>query len=47
MRRFDLNIQGQPNALNGFSSGLALQLQRLEVQYGNAFFKKICTIIFH
>jgi hypothetical protein len=40
MRRFDLNIQGQQNALNGFSSGLALQLQRLELQYGNAFFQK-------
>jgi hypothetical protein len=40
MRRFDLNIQGQQNALNGFSSGLALQLQRIEVQYGNAFFQK-------
>jgi hypothetical protein len=40
MRRFDLNIQGQQNAFNGFSSGLALQLQRLEVQYGNAFFQK-------
>ena len=40
MRRFDLNIQGQQNALNGFSSGLALQLQRVEVQYGNAFFQK-------
>lgn len=46
MRRFDLNIQGQPNALNGFSSGLALQLQRLEVQYGNAFFKKYVPSFF-
>lgn len=40
MRRFDLNIQGQTNALNGFSTGLALQLSRIEIQYGNAFFQK-------
>lgn len=40
MRRFDLNIQGQQNALNGFSTGLALQLSRIEIQYGNAFFQK-------
>jgi len=40
MRRFDLNIQGQQNAMNGFSTGLALQLPRLEIQYGNAFFQK-------
>ena len=40
MRRFDLNIQGQQNALNGFSTGLALALPRIEMQYGNAFFQK-------
>jgi hypothetical protein len=40
MRRFDLNIQGQQNALNGFSTGVDLQLARLQIQYGNAFFQK-------
>lgn len=40
MRRFDLNIQGQQNSLNGFSSGFSLQLPRVEFQYGNAFFQK-------
>ena len=40
MRRNDLNIQGQQNALNGFSTGIALQLPRVEIQYGNAFFQK-------
>lgn len=40
MRRFDLNIQGQQNGVNGFSSGIALQLSRFECQYGNAFFQK-------
>jgi len=40
MRRFDLNIQNQQNGFNGFSTGLALQLSRMEIQYGNAFFQK-------
>jgi hypothetical protein len=40
MRRFDLNIQNQQNGFNGFSTGLAIQLSRMEIQYGNAFFQK-------
>ncbi|MCX6332185.1 MAG: type IX secretion system protein PorQ [Bacteroidetes bacterium] len=40
MRRFDLNIQNEQNGFNGFSTGLAIQLPRMEIQYGNAFFQK-------
>jgi hypothetical protein len=46
MRRFDLNIQGQQNWMNGFSTGLDLRFNKIQFQYGNAFFKKIVTTIF-
>ena len=40
MRRFDLNIQGQQNWMNGFSTGLDLRINKMQLQYGNAFFQK-------
>lgn len=40
MRRFDLNIQGQQNWMNGFSTGLDLRFNKMQLQYGNAFFQK-------
>jgi hypothetical protein len=40
IRRFDLNIQIQQNWFNGFSAGMGLQLPRVTIQYGNAFFQR-------
>jgi hypothetical protein len=40
MRRFDLNIQGQQNWMNGFSTGLDLRFNKIQFQFGNAFFQK-------
>jgi hypothetical protein len=39
IRRYDLNIQDQSNGLNGFSTGVGLQMERMKVQYGNSFFQ--------
>jgi hypothetical protein len=40
VRRFDLNIQNQQNWFNGFSAGLGIDLPRITIQYGNAFFQR-------
>ena len=39
IRRYDLNIQNQANALNGMSTGLGLRLERTHLQYGTSFFQ--------
>jgi hypothetical protein len=39
IRRYDLNIQDQPNGFNGFSVGMGLKLDRLNLQYGGSFFQ--------
>jgi len=39
IRRYDLNIQDQSNGLNGFSSGMGLKLERMNLQYGGSFFQ--------
>ena len=39
IRRYDLNIQNQSNGLNGFSAGLGLKVDRINVQYGTSFFQ--------
>jgi hypothetical protein len=39
IRRYDLNIQDQSNGLNGFSAGMGLKLERMNLQYGGSFFQ--------
>ena len=39
-RRYDLNVQNQPNGLNGFSAGFGLRLERTHMQYGSSFFQR-------
>lgn len=39
IRRYDLNIQNQSNGLNGFATGVGLNLDRIKVQYGTSFFQ--------
>ncbi len=39
-RRFELNIQNQPNSLNGLSAGFAFPYKRIQFQYGTGFFQK-------
>lgn len=39
LRRYDLNIQNQANALNGFSAGCTFSVNNVQVQYANAFFQ--------
>lgn len=40
IRRYDLNVQNQSNGLNGFSTGLGLKLDRMQVDYGTSFFQR-------
>ena len=40
LRRYDLNIQNQANGLNGFSAGLGVKLDRLNIDYGSSFFQR-------
>ncbi len=39
IRRYELNIQDQSNGLNGFSAGMGLKLERMNLQYGGSFFQ--------
>ncbi len=39
IRRYDLNIQDQSNGLNGFSAGIGLKFERMNLQYGGSFFQ--------
>lgn len=40
IRRFDLNIGNQQNFMNGLSAGFGLALNRMKIQYGNAYFQR-------
>ena len=40
LRRNELNIQNQQNFMNGVSVGLGWQLNRMQLQYSNAFFQR-------
>ncbi len=39
LRRFELNMQGQKNGLNGLSTGCSFKVNNLQMQYANAFFQ--------
>ncbi len=40
IRRYDLNVQNQANGLNGFSTGIGIKLERINIDYGTSYFQR-------